>query len=103
MGHVVVAGGGIAGLAACVALAKTGSQVTVLERAPELVAVGSGLVLAPNGVAALDALDPKIGAAVRAAGHVAEPGQGRPWLDRAGGVQSTEPIGELLTRWGWPQ
>jgi salicylate hydroxylase len=103
MKHVVVAGGGIAGLAAGVALTKAGIEVTVLERAPELVAAGSGLVLAPNGVAALDALDLRIGAAVRAAGHVAEPGQVRPWLNRAGEIQSTEPIGELLTRWGWPQ
>lgn len=103
MRHVVVAGGGIAGLAAGVALTKAGIRVTVLERARGLVAVGSGLVLAPNGVAALDALDPRIGAAVRAAGHVAEPGQGRPWLNRAGEVQSTEPVGDLKTRWGWPQ
>jgi 2-polyprenyl-6-methoxyphenol hydroxylase-like FAD-dependent oxidoreductase len=103
MTHVVVAGGGIAGLAAGVALTKAGVRATIIERAPELLAVGSGLVLAPNGVAALDALGQKIGAAVRAAGHVAEPGQVRPWLDRAGEVQSTEAIGDLKTRWGWPQ
>jgi 2-polyprenyl-6-methoxyphenol hydroxylase-like FAD-dependent oxidoreductase len=102
-GHVVVAGGGIAGLAAGIALAGSGVRVTVLERAPSLAAVGSGLVLAPNGVAALDALGPSIGAAVRAGGHVAEPGQVRPWLTRLGEVRSAEAIGELVTRWGWPQ
>jgi len=102
-GGVVVAGGGIAGLAAGIALAKAGVPVTVVERAPELLAVGSGLVLAPNGVAALDALDPDVGVAVREAGHVAEPGQTRPWLDRTGRLRSAEPIGELLTRWGTPQ
>lgn len=100
---VVVAGGGIAGLAAGVALRRAGIDVTIVERAPELTAVGSGILLAPNGVHALDALDPALGAAVRAAGHVTAPGQTRPWLDRSGRVTSTDPIGELCRRWGAPQ
>lgn len=101
--HVVVAGGGIAGLAAGVALARKGIRVTIVERAPQLVAVGSGLVLAPNGVAALDAIDPALGMAVRVGGHVARQGEARPWLDRDGTVISTDPIGELHARWGAPQ
>src|SRR5262245_1228846 len=101
--HVVVAGGGIAGLAAGVALTDQGIRVTIVERAPRLVAVGSGLVLAPNGVAALDAIDPALGLAVRVGGHVATTGHARPWLDRDGNVLSTDPIGELHDRWGTPQ
>jgi 2-polyprenyl-6-methoxyphenol hydroxylase-like FAD-dependent oxidoreductase len=100
---IVVAGGGIAGLAAGTALARAGIGVTVVERAPVLGAVGSGLVLAPNGIAALDAISPALGAAVRAAGHVAAPGEGRPWLNPAGEVLSVDPIGELEGRWGTPQ
>lgn len=100
---IVVAGGGVAGLAAGTALARAGIGVTIVERAPVLGAVGSGLVLAPNGVAALDAIDPALGASVRAAGHVAAPGQTRPWLSPAGEVLSTDPIGELQARWGTPQ
>ena len=101
--HVVVAGGGIAGLAAGVALTNKGIRVTIVERAPQLVAVGSGLVLAPNGVAALDAIDNALGTAVRVGGHVATKGQARPWLDRDGNIRSVDPIGELHARWGAPQ
>lgn len=99
--HVVVAGGGIAGLAAAVALTRRNIRVTVVERAPRLVGVGSGLVLAPNGVAALDAIG--LGKEVRAGGHVATRGQARPWLDRHGTVLSAESVGELHDRWGTPQ
>jgi 2-polyprenyl-6-methoxyphenol hydroxylase-like FAD-dependent oxidoreductase len=101
--HVVVAGGGIAGLAAGVALTRNGIRVTVVERAPRLVGVGSGLVLAPNGVAALDAVDPALGTAIRVGGHVATKGQARPWLNRAGDVLSADPIGDLHAMWGTPQ
>lgn len=101
--HVVVAGGGIAGLAAGVALTAKGIRVTVVERAPQLIAVGSGLVLAPNGVAALDAIDPALGTAVRVGGHVATTGQARPWLNRDGTLRSIDPIGDLHGRWGTPQ
>lgn len=58
-----VVGGGIGGLATAVALLRDGWSVTVHERAPELAALGAGLVLAPNAVRALDAL--RIGDAVR--------------------------------------
>ncbi|WP_406346180.1 FAD-dependent monooxygenase [Streptomyces sp. NBC_00648] len=52
----IVVGGGIGGLAAGVALARSGWQVKVLERAATFGEVGAGLSLWPNGVRALDAL-----------------------------------------------
>lgn len=52
----VVAGGGIAGLAAALGLARESWQVTVLERAPQLGEVGAGVALARNGIASLRAL-----------------------------------------------
>ncbi len=52
----VVAGGGIGGLAAAVALAQAGWRVTVLERAPEFGEVGAGLATTGNGMTALAAL-----------------------------------------------
>jgi 2-polyprenyl-6-methoxyphenol hydroxylase-like FAD-dependent oxidoreductase len=53
---VVVAGGGIAGMAAALLLARTGALVTVVERVAAPEAVGAGLLLQPNGLAVLRAL-----------------------------------------------
>ncbi|MFH8993000.1 FAD-dependent monooxygenase [Streptomyces sp. NPDC017940] len=54
--HAVVAGGGIGGLTAAIALHRTGWRVTVLERAGSLEPVGAGIGLAPNSQRALDVL-----------------------------------------------
>ena len=56
MADAVVIGAGIGGLTAGVALARSGWNVTVVERAPALEAVGAGLGVAPNALHALDAL-----------------------------------------------
>jgi len=53
---VLVAGGGIGGLAAALALARRGFAVRVLEQAAELGEIGAGVQLAPNAFAAFDAL-----------------------------------------------
>src|SRR6059058_5775412 len=55
-GRVIVAGAGIGGLAAALALAQRGFRVTVLEQAAELGEIGAGVQLAPNAFAAFDAL-----------------------------------------------
>ncbi|MGN6330978.1 MAG: FAD-dependent monooxygenase [Motilibacteraceae bacterium] len=54
--RAVVAGAGIGGLAAAVALHQRGWQVTVLERATALEPVGAGISLWPNALRALDVL-----------------------------------------------
>jgi len=46
--QVLVVGGGIGGLATAYALAQTGLQVRVMERAAEFAEIGAGLQLAPN-------------------------------------------------------
>jgi salicylate hydroxylase len=61
---VIVAGGGIGGLAAALALAQRGFRVEVLEQASEIGEIGAGVQLAPNAFAAFDALG--VGAAARA-------------------------------------
>ncbi|MFD5145770.1 FAD-dependent monooxygenase [Streptomyces sp. NPDC058401] len=54
--HAVVAGAGIGGLSAAVALHRRGWEVTVCERAAGPSAVGAGIVLAPNALRAFDAI-----------------------------------------------
>jgi len=53
---VLVAGGGIGGLAAALALVRQGFRVKVMEQAPELGEIGAGMQLGPNAFHAFDAL-----------------------------------------------
>src|SRR5262245_21945227 len=53
---ILVAGGGIGGLAAALALARQGFAVRVLEQAAELGEIGAGIQLGPNAFSAFDAL-----------------------------------------------
>lgn len=60
-----IVGAGTAGLASAIALARAGHAVTVFEKHPSLTSLGAGLLIQPQGVAALDALG--LGAAFHAA------------------------------------
>ncbi|SMF33112.1 3-hydroxybenzoate 6-monooxygenase [Pseudogulbenkiania subflava] len=53
---VIVAGGGIGGLAAALALVRQGFSVKVLEQAPQIGEIGAGIQLGPNAFHAFDAL-----------------------------------------------
>ena len=53
---VAIAGGGIAGLTAAIAVARQGAYPTVFEQAAQFGAVGAGIQISPNGFAVLDAL-----------------------------------------------
>lgn len=82
---VLVAGGGIGGLAAALALAQRGIASKVLERQGEFSAAGAGIQLGPNGMRILATL----GVAARL-----EPSAGRPE-----GIDVYDaPTGERLTR-----
>jgi len=60
---VIVAGGGIGGLATALALAQKQFRVVVLERAPHYQEIGAGIQLGPNAFHAFDRL--KLGDAAR--------------------------------------
>jgi 3-hydroxybenzoate 6-monooxygenase len=53
---ILVAGGGIGGLAAALALARQGHTIKVLEQAPSIGEIGAGIQLGPNAFSAFDAL-----------------------------------------------
>ncbi|AKU11145.1 salicylate hydroxylase [Azoarcus sp. CIB] len=53
---VIVAGGGIGGLAAALALVRQGFRVLVLEQADQIGEIGAGIQLGPNAFHAFDAL-----------------------------------------------
>src|SRR5262245_26618688 len=53
---ILIAGGGIGGLAAAHALARKGFAVRVLEQAPEFREIGAGIQLGPNIFRALERL-----------------------------------------------
>ena len=61
---ILVAGGGIGGLATALGLAREGFEVVVLERAPALGEIGAGIQLGPNAFHAFDRLG--VGDAARA-------------------------------------
>ena len=56
MKEILVAGGGIGGLAAALALALKGRRVRVLEKAPEFGEIGYGIQMGPNVARMLDRL-----------------------------------------------
>jgi salicylate hydroxylase len=64
--RAVVVGGGIGGIAAAVALARAGLDVRVYEQAQQLIEVGAGVSLAPNGLRVLERLG--VGEGIRRAG-----------------------------------
>jgi 2-polyprenyl-6-methoxyphenol hydroxylase-like FAD-dependent oxidoreductase len=75
----LIVGGGVAGLAAAIALRRVGVEVVVFEQADELrkVSVGGGLHIWPNAIKALRQID--LGDRVEAIGSVVERSQFRTW------------------------
>jgi 2-polyprenyl-6-methoxyphenol hydroxylase-like FAD-dependent oxidoreductase len=62
--RILIAGGGIGGLSAALALSRIGVSSLVLERASRFAEIGAGIQLAPNAFHAFDALG--VGDAARA-------------------------------------
>ncbi len=90
---ILIAGAGIGGLTAACALRRVGFAVQVLERAAEIRAVGAGISLQPNALAALRSIG--LADALIAEGHRAGPAK----ILRPNG----QAISEMDLREIWPQ
>ncbi|MEU9959484.1 FAD-dependent monooxygenase [Streptomyces sp. NPDC050982] len=95
--HAIIAGGGIGGLAAAVALNQAGIRTTVYERGEELRVGGAGLHLWTNAMLALESLG--LTDAVRKTAPVQQFCEFRTWR---GDLLGSWPVGEFEDRFGQP-
>lgn len=96
--HVLVVGAGIGGLTAALELAGTGAKVTVVERAPQLVAVGAGVQLSPNATRILG----RLGVLESLGGRATRPSGIRVRSGRSGRTLSFMSLAGAEQRWGAP-
>jgi salicylate hydroxylase len=90
---VVIAGAGIGGLTAALALAARGFDVTILEKAEQLQEAGAGLQLSPNASRVLIGL----GLRDRLAAHAVTPAAIRIMTARSGGELVRLPLGDAAS------
>jgi salicylate hydroxylase len=96
---VLIAGGGIGGLAAGIALAREGISVHILEAAAEFSEVGAGLQIGPNGTALLQRWG--LGEALRQ--HACRPDELLLKDGPTGGLLARIPLGDVAeARYGAP-
>ena len=97
--HLIIAGGGIGGLTAALALARAGHRVTVLEQAPVLAEVGAGIQLSPNASRVLVDL----GLRPALDRHAVTPRDIVVHSSRSGGEVARTPVGSIVeARYGAP-
>ncbi len=97
--RAVVAGAGIGGLAAALALARQGWQVEAVEAAAEVREVGAGLQMSPNAMRVLAHLG--VAAQVESEGFEPQAAELRHW--RTGAVHGRVALGSAARkRWGAP-
>jgi salicylate hydroxylase len=97
--HVLIAGGGIAGLTAAIAFAERGFSVRLFERAAKLQEHGAGLQLSPNATGILD----RLGVLARLKGAAMQPENVILRDARSLAAIARVPLGEAGTaRWGAP-
>tara|TARA_R110000787_G_scaffold14647_1_gene45024 strand:- start:5786 stop:6991 length:1206 start_codon:yes stop_codon:yes gene_type:complete len=96
---ILIAGGGIGGLTAALALTQFGHDVVVLEQAEALGEVGAGLQISPNGMKVFEAL----GMSDRIAANAFQPEGIELRMGRSGRVVFDIPLGlSAADRWGAP-
>jgi 2-polyprenyl-6-methoxyphenol hydroxylase-like FAD-dependent oxidoreductase len=98
-GPILIAGGGIGGLALALALAKWGRSATVLEQREQFATEGAGIQLGPNGVRMLE----RLGLAEPLRATVGEPDTLQIHHGRTGSLLATLPLGRwIAARHGAP-
>lgn len=98
-GTVIIAGAGIGGLTAALALARRGSRVSVLDQADRLQETGAGIQLSPNASRVLVSL----GLGERLKPHMVAPQELRVMQARTGRVLAAAPLGASVEqRYGAP-
>jgi len=95
---VLIAGGGIAGLACGIALAQAHASVQILERAPALMEVGAGVQLGPNVTRILNAWG-VLAVIEKVASY---PSSLRARSVKSGEVLATLPLADMTMRYGSP-
>ncbi|MGD1016893.1 MAG: FAD-dependent monooxygenase [Roseiarcus sp.] len=96
--RALVAGAGIGGLTAALALARAGFEVEIFEREPKLAEFGAGLQLGPNATRVLQ----RLGALEAVRGLAVAPRAIRVLRGLDGGEIARLPIGDAERRWGAP-
>jgi 2-polyprenyl-6-methoxyphenol hydroxylase-like FAD-dependent oxidoreductase len=95
LSETAIIGAGIGGLTAAIALQQMGRKVTVFEKAPELKAMGAGIVLAANAMKALEKLS--VAEQVRQAGAPVKKAEIRTW---DGKLLVNMPVHKQANRYG---
>ena len=96
--RALVAGAGIGGLTAALALARAGFEVEIFEREPALAEFGAGLQLGPNATRVLK----RLGVLEAVRGLAVAPRAIRVLRGLDGGEIARLPIGDAERRWGAP-
>ena len=97
--HILVAGGGIAGLTTAIAFAARGFSVRLFERSPDPQEHGAGLQMSPNATGILD----RLGVLARLRGAALQPNDVLLRDARSLGEIARVPLGDAATRrWGAP-
>jgi salicylate hydroxylase len=98
MPRILIAGAGIGGMTAALALARAGATVTILEQAPTLEAAGAGIQLSPNATRILD----RLGVLGTLSSRAFEPDGVRVRGARAGRSIVFLPLRDAAGQWGSP-
>ena len=95
---ILIAGAGIGGLTAALALSRVGLDVVIIERAQHLAAIGAGLQLSPNATRVLR----RLGVLDAIAAKATRPAGIRVRSARSGRVLAYMPLEDAERRWGAP-